>query len=67
MAGPVCRCQALGVNYRTMINCYDSRQVSRRMRQALTYFCDEGVVDGSGEAGDESLEQRVAVLEEENP
>ena len=66
----------LGVNYRTLVNCWDSRRVSRRMRQALAEFRPAGVVDGD-EPGDvdgddaagmegESLERRVAVLEDEN-
>ena len=62
----------LGVNYRTMMTCYDSRRVSRRMRQALSELRDAGGVGGDepgdGEAGTETdpLEQRVAALEEEN-
>ena len=64
--------EALGVNYRTMMACYDSRRVSRRMRQALEEFRDAGDIvgdePGDDEAGidGESLERRVAVLEEEN-
>ena len=66
----------LGVNYRTLVNCWDSRRVSRRMRQVLEEFRDAGGVGGDepgdvvgdGEAGTETdpLEQRVAALEEEN-
>ena len=74
--GRVVAAEALGVNYRTMINCYDSRWVSRRMRQALTEFRGAGG-GGGDEPGDvdgddaedmegESLEQRVATLEDEN-
>ena len=37
------------VNYRTMMNCYDSRRVSRRMRQVLADFLDAGMIDDSGE------------------
>ncbi len=59
-----------------MMNCYDSRQVSRRIRQVLLEFRDAGGVDG-GRAGavdanggprddGEPLEQRVAVLEADN-
>ncbi|MDE2685754.1 MAG: hypothetical protein F4W95_10515 [Chloroflexi bacterium] len=65
----------LGVNYRTLALCCDSRQVSRRMRRALVDFRDRGV-DGGGEtdlADDGSLDegvavlrQRVAELEDEN-
>ena len=74
--GRVAAAKALGVNYRTMMACYDSRQVSRRMRQALVEFRDsvdfgddggaEACGDGGVEDDGESLEQRVAVLEEEN-
>ena len=72
--GRVATAEALGVNYRTMMNCYDSRRVSRRMRQALQEFggaqvvgAEHGVIDGDGEAEDdaEPLELRVAALEEE--
>ena len=68
--------RALGVNYRTMMTCYESRRVSRRMRQALAELRAAGGVDGSEpgdvdgdvttEDDDESLEQRVAALEEDN-
>ena len=68
--------RALGVNYRTMMTCWDSRRVSRRMRQALAEFRDAGGVDGSEpgdvdgdvptDTEDKSLEQRVAALEDEN-
>ena len=75
--GRVAAAQALGVNYRTMTNCQDSRRVSRRMRQALEKFRDEQeagggqggtAVDGDGEteAAMEALGRRVAALEEEN-
>ena len=74
--GRTAAARALGVNYRTMMNCYDSRRVSRRMRQALQEFRDAGGVVGDvdaevvdGDAADmegESLERRVAALEEEN-
>ena len=75
--GRVAAAQALGVNYRTMTNCHDSRRVSRRMRQALEKFRDEQeagggqggtAVDGDGEteAAMEALGRRVAALEEEN-
>ena len=70
--------KALGVNYRTMMACYDSRRVSRRMRKALEEFRDAGAGTGTGtEAGGtevdddgaadevETLRQRVAELEEE--
>ena len=75
--GKVAAAEALGVNYRTMTNCYDSRRVSRRMRLALQEFRDEQeagggqggtVIDGDGEteAAMEALGRRVAALEEEN-
>ena len=69
--GKVAASKALGVNYRTMMNCYDSRHVSRRMRQALEEFRDAGEasgteVDDDGAADEvEALRQRVAELEEE--
>ena len=75
--GRVAAAQALGVNYRTMTNCHDSRRVSHRMRQALEKFRDEqeagGGQDGTAVEGDgeteaamEALARRVATLEEEN-
>ena len=74
--GRTAAARSLGVNYRTLVNCWDSRRVSRRMRQVLEEFRDAGGVDGSEpgdvdgdvttEDDDESLEQRVAALEEEN-
>ena len=75
--GRVAAAQALGVNYRTMTNCHDSRRVSRRMRQALEKFRDvqeagggqDGTAvegDGETEAAMEALARRVAALEEEN-
>ena len=76
--GRVGAAEALGVNYRTIMTCCDSRRVSRQMRQALADFRDGGFVDdggaevsdgdgGRGLTEDESqpLEQRVAALEEE--
>ena len=73
--GRVAASEVLGVNYRTMMACYDSRRVSRRMRRALVEFqeanvggSDEpGVVDGdtTTEGESESLKQRVEALEEE--
>ena len=73
--GRVAAAEALGVNYRTMMTCYDSRRVSRRMRQALEEFRGEGggdvdpVVLDDADVEDmqgESLERRVAALEDEN-
>ena len=72
--GRVAAAEALGVNYRTMMACYDSRNVSRRMRRALEEFRDAaGVGDDSGGEVDydgtadevETLRQMVAELEEE--
>ena len=69
---PVAR--VLGVNYRTLSHCCDSRQVSRRMRQALVEFhaargsgeAEEGVGDVPPDADVDALRQRVAELEDEN-
>ena len=69
--GRVATAEALGVNYRTMMACYDSRHVSRRMRKALEEFRDAGEasgteVDGDGAADEvETLRQRVAELKKE--
>ena len=70
--GRVAAAEALGVNYRTMMACYDSRNVSRRMRRALEEFRGAGTeaggteVDSDGAADEvETLRQRVAELEEE--
>ena len=69
--GKVAASKTLGVNYRTMMNCYDSRHVSRRMRQALEEFRDAGEASGTEVDDDgaadklEALRQRVAELEEE--
>ena len=54
--GRTAAARALGVNYRTLVNCWDSRRVSRRMRQALAEFRDAGGVGGDkpgGVGGDE--------------
>ena len=72
--GKVAASEALGVNYRTMVACYDSRHVSRRMRKALEEFRDAGTGDNGGAGVDddgvadevETLRQRVAELEEED-
>ena len=69
--GRVAAAETLGVNYRTMMACYDSRRVSGRMRKALEEFRDAGEASGtevdSDGAADEvkTLRQRVAELEEE--
>ncbi len=72
--GRVAAAEALGVNYRTMMNCYDSRRVSRRMRRALQEFRDARGVevevgdgdDASTDSQVEALGKRAAELEEEN-
>ena len=73
--GRVAAAEALGVNYRTMMACYDSRNVSRRMRRALEEFRGAGTgteaggteVDDDGAADEvKTLRQRVAELEEED-
>ena len=70
--GKVAAAEALGVNYRTMVTCHESRRVSRRMRKALAEFRDKRV-DGGDEQNDDTsdvaekivaLEERVAALEE---
>ena len=71
--GRVAAAEVLGVNYRTLMTCYESRRVSPRMRSALEEYLDEhigdvaGLVDGDDrdEEESESLEQRMAALEEE--
>ncbi len=72
--GKVAAAEALGVNYRTMMACHESRKVSRRMRKALEEFKDKHG-DGDGEQGGDAdgraqkvvaLEERVKALEAEN-
>ena len=72
--GKVAAAEALGVNYRTMMACHESRKVSRRMRKALEEFKDKHG-DGDGEQGGDTdgraqkvvaLEERVKALEGEN-
>ena len=66
--------KALGVNYRTMMACYASRNSSSALRIRLETFRDAaGVGDDSGREADydgtadevETLQQMVAELEEE--
>ena len=72
--GKVAAAEALGVNYRTMTNCYDSRRVSRRMRRALQEFRDASGVeievgnsdDVSTDSQAEALGKHAAELEGEN-
>ena len=69
--GKVAAADALGVNFRTMTACHESRRVSRRMRRALEEYRDAHV-DGADEQEDdggvaekvEALERRVGALEE---
>ena len=70
--GKVAAAEALGVNYRTMVTCHESRHVSRRMRKALAEFRDkhgDGGDEQDDDAGDivarvTALEERVAAMEE---
>ena len=62
--GRVAAAEALGVNYRTVARCQQSRQVSQRMRQVLQEFRDSQGVGGDGV--EESPEVRAETLEEEN-
>ena len=70
--GKVAAAEVLGVNYRTMMACHESRKVSRRMRKALEGFKDkhgDGGDEQDDEAGDvaekiAALEERVAAMEE---
>ena len=72
--GRVPAARVLGVNYRTLSHCCDSRQVSRRMRHALVEFhAARGSVEAEKGAGDvppdadvDALRQRVSELEGEN-
>ena len=74
--GRVGAADVLGVNYRTLQHCLESRRLSRRMREALEYYRSSApvVVDlpaaaeetGPGEEQGQSLEQRVSDLESEN-
>ncbi len=69
--GKVAAAEALGVNYRTMVTCHESRHVSRRMRKALAEFRDkhgDGGDEQDDDAGDivgkvTALEERVAAME----
>ena len=73
--GRVAAAEDLGVNYRTVARCQQSRRVSRRMRQVLQEFRDSqgggddgpGIVagDGAGEDAGETPQDRAA-LEREN-
>ena len=70
--GKVAAAEALGVNYRTMVTCHESRHVSRRMRKALEQYRDAGADDGDQQVDDvvdvaekmAALEERVMALEE---
>ena len=72
--GKVAASEVLGVNYRTLAACYDSRHVSRRMRRALEQYRDPAAADGDDPGGEDvgdiaeelaALEERVKALEEE--
>ena len=67
--GRVAAARALGVNYRTMMICYESRRVSGRMRRALEEFRDNASGDDDDVGTDGEVEEpikRVAELEDEN-
>ena len=72
--GPTAAAEALGVNYRTVTRCRQSRRVTLRMRQVLEEFRDSQDVgdDGSGvgagveDGAGESPHDRTAELEREN-
>ena len=68
--GKVAAAEALGVNYRTLVACHESRRVSQRMRRALEEYRDaaDGDGDDAGDIAEEvgSLERRVVALEKEN-
>ena len=71
--GRVPAAQVLGVNYRTLAFCCDSRRVSLRMSRALLEFrnrvggeTEDGDGDGAPDEGVAALRQRVAELEDEN-
>ncbi len=76
--GPTGAAEALGVNYRTVARCRQSRRVSKRIRQVLVEFRDaqdvggdgpgvgSGESDGTGDDPGESPEHRAAQLEREN-
>ena len=65
--GKVAAAEALGVNYRTLAACQDSRHVSRRMRRALEQYRDAVTADGDDPDGDDDGEvsEKLAALEEE--
>ena len=71
--GKVAAAEALGVNYRTMVACHESRHVSLRMRKALEEYRDADGDGGDDEQDDDTddiaekvaaLKERVAALEE---
>ena len=74
--GRTAAAQALGVNYRTVVRCQQSRRVSRRMCQVLQEFRDSqgvsddgpgiGAGDGAEDGAEEAREHRAAALEREN-
>ena len=66
--GPTGAAEALGVNYRTVSRCQQSRRVTRRMRQVLQEFRDaqDAGDDGPGVGAGESQHDSVSALEREN-
>ena len=74
--GRVAAAEVLGVNYRTVARCQQSRRVSRRMRQVLQEFQDAqdvgddgpeiGAGDTVGDDAAETVEYGLAALEQEN-
>ena len=64
--GKVAAAEALGVNYRTMVTCHESRHVSRRMRKALEEYRRTGVEGGDIAERVTALEEQVTALEDEH-
>ena len=70
--GPTGAAEALGVNYRTVTRCQQSRRITRRMRQVLAELRDgqgsgdDGPGDGVEDDTGESRQEMEAALEQEN-
>ena len=60
--GGVTATEDLGMNYRTLVTCYDSQRVSRRMRRALEEYRDADV-DGDEQRDDAADMSEVAAKE----